>query len=125
MITSNGISPVQSRDPASIVVGPFSEGEQTNPADELPMADSKALAAGAYEALVSVGASAASDFAVEHRNIANDGNVVRLVIKAAAGQTAQYRYFFQVVEGQRVRVLMDDAQAAGTCAAWINLRLLP
>lgn len=125
MITQNGVSPVKSIDPVSVIVGPFSEGEQTNPADELLMADSKALPAGAYEVLVSVGASAASDLAVEHRNLANDGSIVRVVIKAVAAQTAQYRFFIQATEGQRVRILMDDAQGAGTVAAWINLRLLP
>lgn len=125
MITSNGATPVQSLDAVSVIVGPFTEGEQTNPTDELLMADSKALPAGAYEVLASVGASAASDLAVEQRNQANDGNVVRVVIKAVAGQTGQYRFFIQAAEGQRVRILMDDAQAAGTVAAWINLRLLP
>lgn len=125
MITSNGETPVRSLDPVSVIIGPFSEGEQTNPADELLMADSKALPAGAYEVLVSVGASAASDLAVEHRNQANDGNIVRVVIKAVAGQTGQYRFFIQAAESQRVRVLMDDAQGAGTVAAWVNLRLLP
>lgn len=125
MITQNGVTAVKSVDPVSVCYGPFTEGEKTDPGDESLIADTKALPAGAYEVIVTLGASAAADFGLERRNLANDGTVgSRVVLKAAAAQSGQYRYFFQLLEGERIRVLMDDA-LTGTAAVAINLRQLP
>src|SRR5215212_6305689 len=97
------------RDYGNPPLGPFSEGEKTNPADELLMADSGALARGTYEAIVTVGASAAADFRLERRNAADSaavGNTV--VIKGPAGQSGQYRFMFVLEASERLKVYMDD-----------------
>lgn len=125
MITQNGVSPVQSVDPASLIFGPYTTAEATNPSDEATVVETPALPAGPYEVLVTPGASAAADFGLEQRNLANDGIIgTRIVIKAAAGQSGQYRFFFNIAEGQRMRLVMDDA-LTGSEAGVLNLRRLP
>jgi len=101
-------------------LGPYTEGEQTDPADDALMADTGALAAGNYEFVVTVGGSAAGDFAVQRRNAANNANVgTPVVIKGPAGQSGQYRYMTTLEAGERVRIVMDDA-LEGTAAAALN-----
>lgn len=101
-------------------LGPYSEGELTNPLDEALTADTGALDRGNYEFLITVGASAAADVRIERRNAANGANVGNtLVLKAPAGQSGQYRLLYSVDQGERVRVLMDDA-LTGTIAVGIN-----
>lgn len=113
------------RDYGNPPIGPFSEGEKTNPADELLMATSGALASGNYEAIVTVGASAAADFRLERRNAADAaavGNTV--VIKGPAGQSGQYRFMFKLETNERLSVYMDDVLASGTAAVALNLERL-
>ena len=102
-------------------IGPATEGEQTNPADDALMADTGALAyAGTYEVLVTIGASAAAHFQVQRRNAANAANVGSVPIAyGPAGQSGQYRFFFNIAAGERLRVVMDDA-LTGTAAVTIN-----
>lgn len=113
------------RDFGNAPFGPASEGEKTNPADELLMATSGALPyAGNYEVVVTVGASAAADFRLERRNAADAaavGNTV--VIKGPAGQSGQYRFLFKLEASERVSVYMDDA-LTGTAAVALNLEQL-
>lgn len=107
----------------NVPIGPESEGELTNPADDALVADSGAVTSGGiYEVLATVGASAAAEFQLQRRNTANDANVGDVVIlKAAASQTAQYRFWFTVLVGERVRIVMDDALGAGTAYGSVNL----
>lgn len=102
-------------------IGPVSEGELTNPADDALCADTGAVAfSGVYEFLVTIGASAAAHFQVQRRNAANGANVGAVPIAyGPAGQSGQYRFFFNLVAGERVRVVMDDA-LTGTVAVSIN-----
>jgi hypothetical protein len=106
----------------NVPIGPETEGEQTNPADDAVMADSGAITSrGIYEVLVSIGASAAAHFQVQRRNVANSGNVGDVpVIYGPAGQTGQYRFWFVLEVGERLRVVMDDA-LTGTAAVTVNL----
>jgi hypothetical protein len=106
----------------NVPIGPETEGEQTNPADDAVMADSGAITSrGIYEVLVSIGASAAAHFQVQRRNVANSGNVGDVpVIYGPAGQTGQYRFWFSLLKTERVRVVMDDA-LTGTAAVTVNL----
>lgn len=103
-------------------IGPESEGEKTNPIDDALVADSGAVVyGGIYEVLVTIGASAAADVQVQRRNAANDANVGDTpVIKVPAGQSGQYRFWFNLAASERVRVVMDDA-LTGTLAASVNL----
>lgn len=97
-----------------------SEGEKTNPALNLLMADTGALAAGTWELRFTVGASAAADFQIQRRNAANTANVGDVVIlKGPAGQSGQYIFTFHLEVNERVRVVMDDA-LTGTAAVAIN-----
>ena len=104
-------------------IGPKSEGEKTNPADDLLIADSGAVPnAGLFECIVSVGSSAAADVQVQRRNAANSATVGDvLILKVTGGnQTGQYRCLFKLEVSERIRVLMDDA-LTGTIAAIVNL----
>lgn len=104
-------------------IGPKTEGEKTNPADDLLIADSGEVPnAGLYECIVSVGASAAADVAVQRRNAANAANVGDVVVLKVTGgnQTGQYRFLFKLEASERIRVIMDDA-LTGTIAAAVNL----
>lgn len=108
------------RDVGNPPLGPYSEGELTNPVDDALTADTGALAAGNYEFLITVGASAAADVMVQRRNAANSGNVGNtVVLKAPAGQSGQYRFLYVLETSERVRVIMDDA-LTGTIAVSIN-----
>lgn len=112
------------RDYGNPALGPFSEGEKTNPADELLMATSGAMAAGNYEVIVTLGASAAADFRLERRNAADAAAVGNtLVIKGPAGQSGQYRFLFKLETSERISVYMDDA-LTGTAAVGLNLEQL-
>lgn len=95
-------------------------GELTNPADDAVVADTGALTAGIYEFRVGCGATAAAHFAVQRRNAANGANVGDVVILyAAAGQTGMYPLTYKLEEGERVRVIMDDALTGGA-SVFIN-----
>lgn len=106
-------------------IGPESEGELTNPIDDALVADSGAVPyAGVYEVLLLVGASATAEFQVQRRNAANGANVGDTVIlKAAAGQTAEYRLYINLDVSERIRIVMDDA-LTGTAYGAVNLMLL-
>jgi hypothetical protein len=112
------------RDYGNPPLGPFSEGELTNPSDNDVAADTGALPNGSYEMLITVGASAAADVMVQRRNAANDDNVgATVVLKAPAGQSGQYRMLFALKVDERVRVIMDDA-LTGTISVAINAERL-
>lgn len=102
-------------------LGPFTEGELTNPSDDALTADTGALPyTGHYEFLITIGASAAAHFQVQRRNAANGANVGAVpIIYGPAGQSGQYRVWVSIAAGERVRVVMDDA-LTGTCAVTIN-----
>lgn len=109
------------REIGNTALGPFSEGEQTNPADSAVVADTTALQGGNYDVLVTVGASAAAHFALERRNVANNANVGAVpILYGAAGQSGQYRFIYTIDTGERIRVIMDDA-LTGTVAVVLNL----
>lgn len=97
-----------------------SEGETTNPLDSAVVADTGALNAGIYEFRIYIGATAAAHFMVQRRNAANGANVgVTPVFYAAAGQTGCYPLTITLEDGERVRVILDDA-LTGDCAVTIN-----
>jgi len=101
--------------------GPFTEGEQTNPADDALMADTGALAAGSYEVIATIGASASAHFALQRRNADNDENVGDVpVLYGPAGQSGQYRFLYRVEAGERLRVVMDDS-LTGTASVALNV----
>jgi len=113
------------RDLGNPPLGPFTEGEKTNPIDSALMATSGALAlAGNYEVIATIGASAPAHFALERRNVADDANVGNVpIIYGPAGQHGQYRFLFHVEIGERLRVIMDDA-LTGSAAVTLNLEKL-
>jgi hypothetical protein len=106
-------------------LGPYTEGEKTNPADDLLMADTGVLTYGGnYEVIVTIGASAAAHFALQRRNTADGANVGNVpIIYGPAGQSGQYRFVYKVEAGERIRVIMDDA-LTGTAAVSLNLEHL-
>lgn len=96
------------------------EDELTNPLDNALVADTGELPAGVYEMRITLGSSAAADFAVQRRNAANDANVGAVpIIKTPAGQSGQYLFTFKLETDERVRVTMDDA-LTGTASGTIN-----
>ncbi len=97
-----------------------STGEQTNPTIlGAALADTGALPAGVYEVRVTLAASAAAKFAVEHRNAANDAVVDDIcVIYIPAGVTAMYLFDFTANLSERFRIKMV-ADLTGTAAAHI------
>lgn len=111
--------------PYNIALGPYTAGEQTDPADDFVMADSGALThGGTYEVIVTAGASVAAQFQVQRRNTANGANVGNVpLIYALAGQSGQYRFWFTVEKSERIRVVMDDA-VSGTQTAVVSLNLM-
>lgn len=102
--------------------GPYTEGEKSNPADDLLMADTGAVVFGGnYEVTVTLGASAAAHFALQRRNIANDGSVGGVpILYGPAGATVQYTFVYRLESGQRLRVIMDDA-LTGTASVSLNM----
>lgn len=112
------------RDAGNPALGPFAVAEATNPVDDALVADTGALSVGNYDVIVTVGASAAAHFAVQRRNAANGANVGDVpILYAAAGQSGQYRFYYTLAEGERIRVIMDDA-LTGTVACSINAEKL-
>ena len=97
-----------------------SQGEQTNPTDATVMADTGVLDSGFYEVLVTASASADAHFDLQRRNTANDGNTGdTIVFYAAAGAPVQLIFTYFVNDGERLRVIMDDA-LTGTAAVGIS-----
>lgn len=96
-------------------VGPNTEGELTNPADEALVADTGVLAGPAnYEVLLTVGATAAAQVRLERRNAADSAAVGdTVVIYVLAGQSGQYRFRYGIESGERFKLYMDDALGAG------------
>ncbi len=82
-------------------------GVTTNPTTVSVLADTGELSPGLYDVRVLVGSSVAAVFYIQHRNAANtDAQSDVVPVRAAAGQTGQYVFKFDVnVSGQRVRVL--------------------
>lgn len=103
-----------------------SAGEVTNPADEAVVADTGALDAaagggGIYEVAVVVSASAASQFRLERRDAANGAVVgTSLGFYVAAGGNIVFDVLREALRGERFRIVMDDAQGAGTVYANIT-----
>ena len=110
------------RDYGNPALGPYSEGELTDPTADTLTADTGAVALGGnYECIVTCGGSAAADFRLERRNTANDADVGdTVVIKGPAGQSGQYRFLLRIDAGERVRVVMDD-NLTGTASVALNL----
>lgn len=97
-----------------------SEGELTNPADEAVLADSGALPTGQYEVFGVISASANSQVKFQRRNAANDGNVFEGVgLYVLANSSVPIAWHFFVDKNERIRIVMDDAQGAGT--VWASL----
>lgn len=98
-----------------------SAGTATNPTTASVLADTGAMAAGLYEAKVFVGCSVAAIFTVQHRNVANDGNVSDpVLLRAAAGQTGEYVIKYSVNLNERVRIL-PAASITGDAEASVNV----
>ncbi len=97
-----------------------STGAQTNPtAVGAALADTEALPAGVYEVRVTLSASAAATFSIEHRNAANDGNTSDpCVVFVPAGVSPMYLFDFTANLNERFRVKMG-ADLTGTGAAHI------
>lgn len=112
--------------PGNPPLGPYTEGELTNPIDEALVADTGAVAVpGLYEVLVTVGASAASQVRLERRNAANGANVGGTrVIYVVAGQSGQYRFRYVLETSERIRLVMDDALGAGALHGSLDLEKL-
>jgi len=93
-----------------------SEGELTNPLDEALVADTGALPAGQYEVFALVGASAIAQIKMERRNRANSANVGVVVggLYVPANQTVPIAWTYEIMRDERIRLLLDDAVAAGT-----------
>lgn len=98
-----------------------SAGITTNPTTTSVLADTGPLTPGLYDVRVFAGASVAAVFYVQHRDAANAGAQSDVsAIRAAAGQTGQYVFKFDVnVSGQRVRVL-PAANITGDAEATIQ-----
>lgn len=98
-----------------------SEEELTNPADEAVVADTGALGKGFYYGFATINASAASQFRIERRNAANDAVVGdSIFVYVPAGDVRQIAFGFELELNERIRIVMDDAQAAGTVAGTLN-----
>lgn len=97
-------------------------GKQTNPTTSDVLADSGALPGAIYEVRVFVGCSVAATFVVQHRDAANSGNVGSVpVLRAAAGQTAEYVYTMAFNTNERVRVLPEaNITGAAECAVEVT-----
>lgn len=101
-----------------------STGKQTDPtAAGAALADSGNLGPGQYEARVTLSASANAEFSVEHRNVADDGNMNDpAVVYVGGGSSGQYVFEFTVnTSGESFRVKMN-ANLTGTAAAHISVR---
>lgn len=97
--------------------------EQTDPPDDTVMADTGELTEGKWEFRITAGASAAAQFAVQHRNASNSSNVFSTVIYIPAGVSGQYLFYFSLIDDQRVRVIMDNA-LTGDATVSINYEKL-
>jgi hypothetical protein len=87
-----------------------SQGKQTNPTTSTSLADTGAMPSALYEVRVLVGASVASTFNVLHRNAADSGNISDTVmIRAAAGQTAEYVFKYSINTNERIRVVPETS----------------
>jgi hypothetical protein len=94
-------------------------GKTTNPTTTSVLADTGALASAIYEVSVFVGCSAAATFVIQRRNAANDASVGDVpVIRAAAGQTAEYMLTYALNTNERIRVL-PEANITGDAEATI------
>lgn len=82
-----------------------SAGSTTNPGTSDVLADTGALSAGLYEVRICVGCSVAAAFNFQHRNAANGATNETIVIRAAAGQTGEYVFKFNVNTNERLRAL--------------------
>lgn len=95
-----------------------SSSPQTNPTTATVLADTGALNAALYEVRVTCGCTVAAIFQVQRRDSANSNNVGDvLYIRAAAGQTGEYVFKFELNSSERIRVLpaaniTGDAEAS-------------
>lgn len=95
-----------------------SSSPQTNPTTATVLADTGALTASLYEARITCGCTVAAIFQVQRRNAANDGNTGDVIyIRAAAGQTGEYVFKYELNTNERIRVLpaaniTGDAEAS-------------
>lgn len=95
--------------------------QTVDPADNAVIADTDALngaygttlysgGGGIYHVLVVVGASAAAKVQVQRRNAANSATVGDIpIIYCPAGSTVAVPFKFEILNGERIRVLMEDA----------------
>lgn len=113
------------RDIGNQALGPYTQGELTDPTAGTVTADSGAVALGGnYEVIVTLGASAPAQFQLQRRNAANGANVGNVpIIYGPAGQSGQYRFLYRLEPTERVRVVMDD-NLTGTAVVSLNLEQL-
>lgn len=97
-----------------------SAGKTNNPTTATVLADTGALASAIYEVRVFVGCDVAATFVVQHRDAANTGNVGSVpVLRAAAGQTAEYVFTTALNANERMRVL-PEANITGNAEATVE-----
>lgn len=94
---------------------------ETNPTTATILADTAALPSALYEVRCVVGSSVAAIFVLERRNAANGANVGDPVnLYAAAGQSGEYVFKFEVNKDERFRV-RPQANITGTAAAALQV----
>lgn len=95
-----------------------SSSPQTNPTTSTVLADTGALPAALYEARVTCGCTVAAIFQIQRRDTSNGSNVGSVIyIRAAAGQTGEYVFKYELNSNERIRVLpaaniTGDAEAS-------------
>lgn len=98
-----------------------SAGSVTNPtAASSVLADTGALVSALYECRVAVGCSVAAAFSVQHRNAANTSTNETIILRAAAGQTGEYAFKFNINTNERIRV-MPAADITGNAEAIVEV----
>ena len=110
-------------------LGPFTDGVETNPQTSDVVADTGAITAGpshpgstalSFQITITAWCSAAASFSIQRRNTANNANVGDVVvIRVPADLACQYLFVYNLVSGERIRVL-PTANITGTCGVTIN-----
>ena len=96
----------------------------TNPADAQVLADTGQLQAGNYLFSFILHATVAAIVDIQHRNVANDGNVDTPVRVSVAANSNEYPFYpskINIVANQRVRIVLSGGITGNVQASIFSL----